>query len=382
MESKINYRPELLDSLKRLDNKISRALIGLSYKTVNSPHNYFDLALPKNDMMSYYRVSTKNPQHKHVIINREHVYVNHGGLLNAVKLPMGDYPGLPNGTIGTIKFLLTKDNCDLLRDSDIEIAHFISDEGKHNIINMSGLKEEIIGNKTEAKAGRVVRKLLTDANVEFVDKDIEEFVNSFKARVDIVNDKFRLISILSGTDIKKAYKAENAAGSGQIGNSCMRHDKCQDYLNIYATNPDVCQLVVIKDEDNGIIRGRALLWTLSNGKKFMDRIYTAKDNDMYLLRSYAKEQGWAYLVDNIIHHPDGTSIDKYEDKTIEVRLTNYVHDHYPYFDTLSLMVISKPFQGTLGSKPALIPFIPKGETLTTYELLNTNGTYYSFQMSR
>ena len=379
MESKIHYRTELLDSLKRLDNKVSSALIGLLDKNVNSPHNFFDLALPKNDMMSYYRVTADNPQQKYVITNNGRTYTTNRALLDYCKLPGDIYPSLENGTIGTIKLLLTADNCTLLQGSNSEIAHFVSEDGKSVVINTIGIKETIVGNKTEAKAGRVVRKLLNDAKVEFVDKDIEEFVNSFKARVDIVNDKFRLISILSGTDIKKAYKAENAAGGGQLGNSCMRHDKCQDYLNIYATNPDTCQLVVIKDEDNGIIRGRALLWTLKNGKKFMDRIYTTKDSDMHLIQNYAKEQGWIYLVDNNLHHPDGKIVHKYDDDSIEVQLTNYVHEFYPYFDTLSLLSIST---GNLGTRPALLKKIQGAQAEHTYELLSTNGTFYSFQLTR
>jgi hypothetical protein len=379
LESKIIFRPELLDVLKRLNNKISKALLISNKRGIESTSNYFDLALPKNDMLSYYRVTAKNPTQKHIVSNRDHVYISHRGLLDAVSLPNQEYPPLDNGTIGTIKLLLTRDNCTLLGDSTTQIAHFISDAGENIVIDMSGLKETIVGNKTDAKAGRVVRKLLTDAGVEFIDKDIEEFVNSFKARVDIVNDKFRLISVLSGTDIKKAYKAENSSAMGQLGNSCMRHDKCQDYLNIYSSNPDVCQLVVIKDEDNGIIRGRALLWTLSNGKKYMDRVYTARDNDMNLLRSYAEEQGWSYVVNNNIHHPDGVIKDKYVDDTIKVTLTNHVHEYYPYFDTMSLMLVS---EGVIGTKPSLVTFLPEDGSLHAYELLSTNGVYHSFQMTR
>ena len=58
-------------------------------------------------------------------------------------------------------------------------------------------------------------------------------------------------------------------------------------------SPEVCTLVIYKsDDDTDKILGRALLWKLRDGKRFMDRIYTANDSDVQLFKDYAKENGW------------------------------------------------------------------------------------------
>ena len=87
-------------------------------------------------------------------------------------------------------------------------------------------------------------------------------------------------------------------------------NKCRTIFNIYIKNPDVCRLVILREDDK--ILGRALVWKLVSirsgvGEKFegveyfMDRQYTIKDSDVNKFRNFAKEQGWIYKTNNNHH---------------------------------------------------------------------------------
>jgi hypothetical protein len=48
-------------------------------------------------------------------------------------------------------------------------------------------------------------------------------------------------------------------------------------FDIYIENPDVCSLLILKDQIESSIHGRALLWILDDGYKYMDRGYTNRN---------------------------------------------------------------------------------------------------------
>ena len=108
-----------------------------------------------------------------------------------------------------------------------------------------------------------------------------------------MNDRFQYFETITGDDIAYWYNYSNyKERSGTLGSSCMSNVE-DYYFDIYTSNPDTCSLVILKSqEDDSKIVGRALLWTLTSGKKFMDRIYTIKDSDVQLFRDWAKENGW------------------------------------------------------------------------------------------
>jgi len=346
LEAKIVYRKDLVDILTRLDNGISRELLNLVGKEVDTRNNYFDTVFTRNDKISYTSGDKKNDNVSYEIINPGQTYETYVYLFQIAGLTNNEYPPLPSGTIGKVKTLYTKANAPEIGDRNI--AHFLTDDGESCFIGITGLREYYVNN-TEARIGRVIRKLLNDAKIEFVDKDIEEFVNDYKTRVDIINDKFRFISIVSGEDIRKSYLYSNTYQIGQLGNSCMRHEECQKYLDIYVDN---CKLMILKDEDSDKIRGRALLWELTNGEMYLDRQYSTSDTEMLLMESYAKEQGWAYLKNNdLVIHPSGEEERKHKDTELIVKLDNFKYDYYPYMD--SVYNICKD-TGYLGSKEALI----------------------------
>jgi hypothetical protein len=192
-------------------------------------------------------------------------------------------------------------------------------------------------NRQEIKVGRAVRALLTVAGETVVDKDIEAFVNQYKATIDKMNDKFSNFEVVTGDKIAYWYdNSRYSQRSGTLGNSCMSSAP-EEYFEIYTSNEDKCALVIYKDPDSPEnICGRALLWTLLDGKRFMDRIYTVRDSDVQLFRDFGKEKGWYCKYSNnsssdgMAYAPTGETVTL--DLTINVHSGSY--DNYPYLDTL------------------------------------------------
>ena len=102
-------------------------------------------------------------------------------------------------------------------------------------------------NRQEIKVGRAVKAILDAAGETFTDKDIEAFVNKYKATIDQMNNKFSNFEIVTGDDIAYWYNKENySQKSGTLGDSCM-NDHIPKYFEIYTSNPDKCALVIYKD---------------------------------------------------------------------------------------------------------------------------------------
>ena len=194
-------------------------------------------------------------------------------------------------------------------------------------------------NRSKTKIGRVVGKLYPGEYKQSGDpgNDIESFVNMFKAARDT-----SMFEIVNGKDIKYWYNENQyTSGGGQLNNSCMKYDKCADYLELYSDNEDKVSLVILKDpQDDKKIRGRAILWQLDSpsGRTFMDRIYTAKDSDVILFQEFAKENGWLHKKYQNMDE-GGPWVDTKLDKDVSMDLVvNGLNDPgsggYPYMDTM------------------------------------------------
>ena len=162
----------------------------------------------------------------------------------------------------------------------------------------------------QIRIGRFAQALLSDPEViedlelsslednltELTPRDYEEFVNLYKAEFVVVSNEFKLVK---GDEIAHYYDIYNYAygDKGQLGSSCMRYTKCQEYFGIYQKNPEVCQLLAYVNQDNKVF-GRALVWKLEKkvdgcpAEYFMDRVYCGNDSDMIKFKNYAKEKGW------------------------------------------------------------------------------------------
>ena len=193
----------------------------------------------------------------------------------------------------------------------------IPDGYAHNRLNTNPAWSE---NRSEGKVGKIVKKI---SGSEFPDKVLEKFVNGFKSLFDFKFNLSGRFDLVSGEDIRKYYSEKNYEyRRGQLGNSCMRYGACQKYLDIYVKNPEVCQLLILRDvPDSEKISGRVLIWKDVSGIFFSDRVYTANDSDSDLMYKYIEERGW----------------EKKYSYSREVKLKYWKFDYYPYMDTMSVL---------------------------------------------
>jgi hypothetical protein len=199
--------------------------------------------------------------------------------------------------------------------------------------------------RTEIKIGRLIRKIFEQENFaskfeeyrqdyrcnKTLDELVELLTNAYKCQTKRIFDEnfnSKLI-LLSGEDIRKYYNQDNyLPGKGSLHDSCMRYSKCTNYLDIYTENPDVCQMLVFMEDNK--IGMRALVWKLSNGKTYMDRIYSARYSDSKIFIDYAKKNNWLYCE---------TIFSSSEVNELEVNLQNVNFDYYPYMDTFHYISI-------------------------------------------
>jgi hypothetical protein len=204
--------------------------------------------------------------------------------------------------------------------------------------------------KQPMRIGRATTALLKSAGINHSATQIADFVNKFKSEIDRLNDKFANFEMVTGDKIAYWYnmknydKPENSRG-GDLYNSCMsRMD--DETFDIYTQNPKVCSLLIFKSErDLSKIVGRALVWTLSDGKRFMDRAYTSEPDLVELYRIYATDNGiWAKFFNS--NCPNSKAIDPssgspVELGNLEVELEKKNYSYFPYLDTLKYYSPSK-----------------------------------------
>lgn len=209
--------------------------------------------------------------------------------------------------------------------------------------------------RTSISIGRFLNRLLTKTNYKVSDVDKEKFVNAYKTRWKISKNATDNFELVSGDVIKKWY-LENSYQyrKGQLSNSCMRYDRCQEYFDIYTKNPEVCQLLILHGDDRETIIGRALVWKLSDpeGKFYMDRIYTNLDADQGLFIEYAEKNNWL----------------RYQRtrEVLYVKLKELDYQKFPYMDTF---VCYNPITHELSNNEDLWP---GGDW---WYLQNTEGGY-------
>jgi hypothetical protein len=227
-----------------------------------------------------------------------------------------------------------------IADDDMVIKASISkltnDQDADYINSVLQGKEVYTKSRNIVKLGKFINKL---TNNKFKDKEVEEFVNKFKASISDVKEEFEIVE---GDAIKEWYNYKNYySDKGTLGSSCMK-SVYNNYFDIYSDNPDVCKMLILK-RDNKLL-GRALIWKLKeiNNKKvddvyFMDRQYTVKDSDVIKFREYAKNKGWYIKSENNHHNlkdvitPNGDV--KNLNMVVKVKKT---YTYYPYMDTFRL----------------------------------------------
>jgi hypothetical protein len=195
--------------------------------------------------------------------------------------------------------------------------------------------------RNEIRVGKIVRSLIKLSGESFTEKQIEEFVNKFKAVMDS-KGSFDRFEIVSGEEILKYYNINNYADfdEGQLGHSCL-NNKPHEIFDMYVMNTNVVKLVILKAPGSDKIIGRALLWQTNEGL-FMDRIYTSKDSDVVLFKMYADSIGaWSkelqtssYKYREDFHYWFNIQRNgEMKEGNITIQLDDYSFTKYPYLDT-------------------------------------------------
>lgn len=218
--------------------------------------------------------------------------------------------------------------------------------------------------RTEMAIGRWTRKVFTDilqkslSSTVLNNSELEEFVNQYKATYDYFNNI--KLELVEGEEIRHWYCEFNYENQrGQLGNSCMRQVQKYSFFDIYVYNPDVCKLLILKSEsDNTKIKGRALIWKLTDGSYYQDRVYTNNESDRKIFENWAREKNMRY------HWSDSGY-------NMTVQLGNYTYLKYPYMDTF---VAYNPTTNQLKNDEDLWP--DQG----FYLLQNVNGGYQHDQV--
>jgi hypothetical protein len=381
LESNVVYSNNFKKVMSKIEHPLAKAILDIENQDLPVRNNYLDINLKQNDKLGF--IPDRKAQE---ILGDTKVYVSFfgsgGGWLRNKEVNQSLFDKLgytyeegtepynaPSTEVGEVITQVISETS----GKEYAWVKFPGGQGVYNTEKLRTIdqKEKALWSKgrQEIFVGRGIRALLTSAGVQFLDKDLEEFVNLYKATVDKMNDRFQYFHSIKGEEIGHWYHYSNyAERQGSLGSSCMSNVNT-DYFDIYISNPDVCELVILKsEEDDSLIVGRALLWTLSDGKKFMDRIYTIKDSDVQLFRDWARENGWYVKQYNSstdsgrVIAPDGSNDDL---GTITVDIRPGMYEAYPYLDTLKYF---KPGDGTLSNRRT-----GRGDE---YTLEDTSGELY------
>lgn len=354
LESEIVYSDKFRNVLSKIDNTISKKLIEIENIDLPVRSNYFDIVPNKNDTINFMpdRKAQEILADKTVsvrFIGSDAGWLKHSPANDEIfatlgYTPQGANPYRPNSSdIGTIVSSYVsptsgKTYCyvKFMDVSGNEVGQGVYN--KEKLRETSDKKDKLWGRgRQEIGVGRGIRALLLTTGEKFLDKDIEEFVNLYKATIDKMNDKFSFFDLVSGDDIHHWYHRDNYyERKGTLGGSCMSSAR-ESWLEIYTANPNQVKLIILKSQnDDEKIIGRSLLWTLTDGKKFMDRVYTINDSDVQLFREYAKENGWytkyhnSSTSNNSAIAPEGGVVSL----ELTVILDKKDYDNFPYLDTL------------------------------------------------
>jgi len=226
--------------------------------------------------------------------------------------------------------------------------------------------------RNEIKIGKLVKQIFKN---KYSDKEIEEFVNLFKS----YSNNGSTFKIVEGEEIKHWYNKKNyLEESGDLGNSCMRYESCQDYFNIYIKNPEICKLLILTNSSDELL-GRALLWKLNNDCEvekdkekpifYLDRIYTIDDSTKTKFEQYAEENDYMYRLSSSFNQYKDFQWrgEEFEDYKINIKLDKFKFESYPYMDTFKRLDVE---EGVLHND--------EETDENSYGLTQTDGSYQDY----
>ena len=370
-ESEVVYSPKFKKLLKMIDSPISQYLLELENKDLQVLNNYFDLSDNK-ESISF--ITDRKAKEILGDKGKEAKYMGNGGFLTHNITENGDIFDLlgyvPKGDtyrpgIGEVGKVVKK----VISPRSNRVYVYLKFPNGEGVINEDRLdysdttKDVWIKNRQNIRVGRGIKGLLDATKFDHKQSDVEDFVNKYKSAYDRMNDIFSNFELVKGQDIGYWYNYKNyteGKDRGTLGNSCMAGVN-KNYFSIYMDNSDVCSLLILKNESGDKIKGRALVWKLTQPDSsitFMDRIYTHYDSDMQLFRDYAKHMKWHYKYYNDSSNTSrmvdymGNLVEK-GDILVKVKATAHYppsgkgqYDLYPYVDTVKYYNFSSGYMTT------------------------------------
>lgn len=352
LEANITYSTLFNKVLDQIDSPIAKALLDLSGKEVDVNTNFIEVNREKDDVV-FFRPDDKVAKS---------AMVPHPGAVYDVfskNLFKDEYRIPKTDQTGEIIKEYTREEIESMSAGNFS---WLYDNGGHLVVFMwrdeKGVGKCVYDNRTlafgpetvkkaEVGVGRLVRAILKKADIQFKDSEVEDFVYKYRAEVAKLGDVFSRFQILKGEDIRKYYhhdKYENEKGT--LGSSCMRYNRCQEYLDIYVKNPEQCSLVVLMSDDkDDAICGRAILWTDVEGRRIMDRIYTNRTQDEQLFKDFAKKEGFYHKRNQNMSEDEpfiSPETGKEEAVKTKIELSVNRYDYYPYMDSFKYFYDGNP----------------------------------------
>lgn len=197
--------------------------------------------------------------------------------------------------------------------------------------------------RIKSKVGRMINKIFSSELLEQTygndfNTDVEMFTGLLKGVLS--DDDLSDFEYAEKEDImywyhEDQYNSDAQDGQGSLGESCMRHDETNSYMEIYESSNTSCKLLLYKDS-YGSVQGRALVWSVG-GVQYMDRIYYTNHCDIDKFKAYA-------VKNDIIHKTAQSYANKIswvvggKDKDIPliVPVDNFKnYSRFPYIDTFT-----------------------------------------------
>lgn len=374
-ESKLVYSDKFINILNKIrDDKVTKGLIELYNKEVDSlKYNFIDITDDKSrvsftpDKRAQEIIGDKPDTYEVAQSNR---YLTHSDKNDRIFELLGyekEDTELWSPQIGAIGIILKEVISPTSGKTYCLFQEFETENPRISVLNKEALRpaeatdpKVWTSSRNPINVGRLVRSVLKSANYEFSDKDIENFVNKYKATFDFMADALKQFDIVSGKSIAHWYYYKNyVRGNGTLNNSCMAKVPI-GYLDIYCNNKQVKLVVLYGDEgtikDNKytdkLIKGRAILWECEiDGEPatFMDRVYTKDDSDVDLFKQYAQKNGWWYKTSQSMY-TDTAITDGISKKSAEIvaKLDNVEWDEYPYMDTMCYISLENSTVSNIG----------------------------------
>jgi hypothetical protein len=376
LEANVNFTKDFINILGKVDSPIALKLLDIEGTEVDINQNYIDINKEKTDTLFFKPDDKVGKVAKFIRSSGSYLALTY--LLGKVegggvdKVEESDVITPEDGQVGQLVKEYTldemvgflpdfKSNLEymFITGNPIVLFQWVKNGKKHQILVNKGSLSTGPGavRSSEIAVGRFVRTLLTKYGAKFNDSDIEQFVYKYRAEVeklkDVLNKRFRVVK---GDDIKKYYhRSKYESESGDLGNSCMRYDRCQSYLSIYTDNSQASLLILLSEAEEDKICGRAILWEMEpyeKSTKVMDRIYVIRTADQQLFKDWAIENGYWFKerqdfseYTEFIFQDKETGEQERRQGEFSVKLDNGgEYPSYPYMDSFKYY---NPRNGTL-----------------------------------